>query len=104
MLTSYRGQQHIERIVTDAYGRRFRMVFAVNVVNGELKGRLISVISLDKQLTLSGSTNKVTYCLPITCSNEVVFSNVVNYQHFVSPYHSNSFLIHSQPTRAPSFC
>ncbi len=106
MLTPVSQPQLLERIFTDQFGRQFRMVFIVAVVDGELKGRLVSVrpISASNSLKLKGAIYSETICFPIECSTkkgETLY--VAAFSPVVSPYVSLEFLMTSQPTRAPSF-
>ena len=70
------GPQLLERIFTDVHGRQLRMVFMVAVVDGELKGKLVSVqplssrSTLDKQLHGTCPVSSGTICLPIECSHK----------------------------------
>ena len=98
--------QLIERIFTDKCGRQFKMIFLVAVVDGEIKGKLVSVQPLS-QSTLKLKGNSVTsdiICLPIVCSDkkgDTIYAS--SFTPVVSPYVSLEFLMTSQPTRAPSF-
>ncbi len=106
MLTRSQAPQLIERIFTDQFGRHFRMVFMVAVVDGELKGKLVSVqpISQADSLKLKGTcVSSGTICLPVECSDkkgETLY--VADFAPVISPYVSLEFLMTSQPTRAPS--
>ena len=97
--------QLIERIFTDQHGRQFRMVFMVAVVDGELKGKLVSVQPISAAShKLNGAVSSGTICLPISCSvkkAETIY--VADFAPVVSPYVSLESLMTSQPTRAPSF-
>jgi hypothetical protein len=99
--------QLLERIFTDQFGRCFRMVFMVAVVDGELKGKLVSVqpISEAASLKLKGTcVSSGTICLPTDISNKSVETEYVpSFVPVVSPYVSLEYLMTSQPTRAPSF-
>lgn len=105
----------ISRVFTDMSGRRFRLLFLVLVVNGEFKGRLISVepLAAVSKAQISGKVSINTsagafgvehiFCLPITCEYKDPATEYIHtFAEFVSPYFSNDFLITSQPTRAPS--
>ena len=102
-------QQHpnlIEKTFTDRLGRRFRMVFMVTAVNGELKGRLVSVQPLSpearpKQISRGEASVDILY-LPVVISNKVVETAYIPaYAPIVSPFNEMYFFV-SQPTRAPS--
>lgn len=110
MITPYSNSQFLSRIFTDATGRQFRLTFLVTVVNGELKGRLVSAqpVSVNQtsslQLTGHVCNSSDAFCLPITFSDKkpaTVYSP--SFAPVVSPYFSLEFLINSQPTRAPSY-
>jgi hypothetical protein len=96
--------QLIERIFTDQHGRQFRMVFMVAVVNGELKGKLVSVQPISAaSAKLHGTVSSGVICLPAECAAKE--GDTLYVQHvapIVSPYTSTEFLINTQPTRAPS--
>lgn len=105
MLTPYTSPQFLSRVFTDASGRQFRLTFLVAVVNGELKGRLVSAEPVSPTARLTGDVSDPTLCLPISCAQEEKSTEYVPaYAPVVSPFFSQfEFLIHSQPTRAPSF-
>jgi hypothetical protein len=112
MLTPYRPQ-FIEKILTDAYGREFRVTFAVSFVDGEVRGRIISAQPLHdgSGLALKGvraerktSVASTMPCLPVFFSNKASDTAYVPaYASTISHYFSLEFLINSQPTRAPAF-
>jgi len=96
--------QFISRVFTDQSGRQFKLLFLVLVVNGEFKGRLISVEPLSATTPrLVGNVSTGIFCLPIYCPiKEPDTEYVPSYARITSPYFSNDFLIYSQPTRAPA--
>ncbi len=97
MLTPYSQSQFIEKVFTDVNGRQFRMVFLVAIVNGEVKGRLVSVQPIASSIKYSGIP-----CLPVSCpKNTTVTEYVAAFTPVVSPYNELLFFV-SQPTRAPS--
>lgn len=101
MLTNYSIPQFISRNFTDCNGRQFRLTFLVAIVNGELKGRLVSAEPIGSQLSLEGRSG--SFCLPISCAEKKITTEYVPaYVPVASPYFSLEFLINSQPTRAPS--
>ena len=110
MITQYSKPQFLSRIFTDAAGRQFRLTFLVAVVDGELKGHLVSAepisatASVDRQLTGAVADVSSIFCLPIACPKQELSTEYVPaFALVVSPYFSAfEFLIHSQPTRAPS--
>ncbi len=97
MLVPYRPQ-FIERIMTDAVGRRFRVIFAVSFINGEVRGHIVSA---EEVMVLAGQTAK-PLCLSGSCSKEAPEEIISPFVPVASPYFSLEFLINSQPTRAPS--
>ena len=105
MIKALNNSQFVSRIFTDINGRQFRLNFFVTIVNGEIRGRLISAqpISSDTAL-LTGEVSDGSVCLPIACDNKkpsTVYTPA--FVPIVSPYFSLEFLINSQPTRAPAF-
>ena len=105
MLTPYSQSQFIEKILTDANGRQFRVVFMVSLVNGELKGRIISVKPVAANvLALAGAVSDAGFCLPCAkAAREVETPYFVSPAPFISPYFDSELLLTAQPTRAPSF-
>lgn len=102
MLIQYNQPKFVERIFVSKDGRQFKVVFLVAVVNGELKGQIVSVQLLSKALTGECSQNSIP-CLPISSpSNKSKSEYVPYYAPFVSPF-SELLFFTSQPTRAPSF-
>ncbi len=103
MLTPYTQSKFISKIFTDCSGRQFRLTFLVAVVNGELKGRLVSAEPLAQTANvLTGSVSDGAFCLPITFSNKKPATEYVSdFAPVVSPYIELYFFT-SQPTRAPS--
>ena len=106
MLTPYSNSKFLSKVFTDANGRQFRLTFFVTVVNGELKGRLISADPISHSIArLTGAVSKTDgiYYLPILTTQKVPSSEYIfDYVPVISPYFSLEFLINSQPTRAPS--
>jgi len=104
MLTAYRQQQFIEKILTDSFGRQYRVLFAVSFVDGEIRGRVVSATPLPIVNRLTGHSYTGSTCvyLPAANSNNKIFAE---YRHafipIVSPYIELYFFT-SQPTRAPS--
>lgn len=112
MLTPLNQSQFISRIFSDATGRKFRLTFLVAIVNGEVRGHLVSaepVSSSDNQTLitnyqLTGAVSDGSFCLPIICNNKKPATTYVSsLKPIVTPYFSLEFLINSQPTRAPSY-
>lgn len=105
MLTPYTKPQFISRVFTDTSGRQFRLTFLVTLVNGEVRGQLVSAHQISPVVArLSGevSTGSIL-CLPIFCGGaDPQTAYVPAFAPVASPYFSLEFLINSQPTRAPS--
>ena len=103
MLAPYRPQ-FIEKILTDAYGRRYRVVFAVSYLNGEVRGHIVSARAIEAVLKLSGQVTDTIGQLRLSgsCSSKEPEEIVSPYAPIVTPYLSLDYLINSQPTRAPS--
>lgn len=94
--------QFVSRVFTDVKGKQFRLNFVVSIVNGELKGRLVSVQPLSSKTIDIG--NDQIFCLPIVCDDKKPNTTYIS-KHFtlISPYFSQKdILLTSQPTRAPS--
>ena len=107
MLTPYQRPQFLSKIFTDASGRQFRLTFFVAMVDGELKGHLVSAEFLQKTsaAALPGEVSIFSnLCLPESCHNKIPETLYAPaFAPVVSPFFSQlEFLIHSQPTRAPS--
>ena len=108
MLNLSNPNRFVSRVFTDYSGRQFRMTCVVAVVNGELKGRLVSVQPLAKAYALKGLVSEnggrtSVECLPIYCpekKSETIYTPA--YAPIVSPY-TELYFFTSQPTRAPSF-
>lgn len=97
--------QFMSRIFTDASGRRFRLTFLVAMVDGEVRGHLVSAEPISASVAqLSGTVSDGSFCLPIICNNKKPATEYVSaFAPVVSPFFSLEFLINSQPTRAPSY-
>jgi hypothetical protein len=112
MLTPLNQSQFISRIFSDATGRQFRLTFLVAIVNGEVRGHLVSAepVSSSNNQTLitnyqlTGAVSDGNFCLPIICNNKKPATIYVSsLKPIATPYFSLEFLINSQPTRAPSY-
>ena len=110
MLSEYGCPQFLSRVFTDVSGRRFRLTFFAAVVDGEVRGRLVSAEPVSASVArLNGTANDASsgpiFFLPIAASAEKPATEYVSpFAPKVSPYFSAfELLIHSQPTRAPSF-
>jgi hypothetical protein len=86
----------VEKILTSANGERFRVLFLVTLVNGEVKAQIVSAKPILARPTLAiGSSDTIKE----KHNTEYIPSNIPE----VSPYFLLEFLINSQPTRAPSY-
>jgi len=76
------------------------MIFLVALVDGEVKGRLISV----ELIVESFRSAECVACLPGASIKKVPATEYIpTFAPAVSPYFSLEFLINSQPTRAPAY-
>ncbi len=104
MIKALNNSQFVSRIFTDVNGRQFRLNFFVTIVDGEIRGHLISAQPISSSAPLlTGEVSGGSICLPIVCDNkkpDTVY--IPDFVPVVSPYFSLEFLINSQPTRAPS--
>jgi len=107
----------VERIVTSQTGERFRVVFLVTLVNGEVRAKVISAEAIsapalklapgfvdsgadfsNKNFDHSSTLLLVGYSSPVIADTAYVF----DFAPEVSPFTSLLFFT-SQPTRAPSY-
>ena len=96
-----RDAQFVEKIATDRFGQQFKLTFLVAIVDGQLKGRLVSAQPLSQGAT--SAFQGATLQLPVICpKNETITEYAPAYAPIVSPY-NELFFFTSQPTRAPSF-
>lgn len=104
MLTPYSQSQFVEKIIADASGRQFRVIFLVALVNGEIRGRIVSVQPISQNiLSLEGAVSDGSFTLPSWTHNEVIETPYFRAPApFVSPYFDIETILNSQPTRAPS--
>lgn len=105
MLTPYSQSKIVEKILTDANGSQFKALFLVSLVNGEVKGRLLSLKPLTiRALALEGAVSDGSICLPSwTFDCEIQTPYVASVAPVKSPYFNTiDLIINSQPTRAPS--
>lgn len=103
MITSLSRPQFISRLFSDVSGRQFRLNFFVAVVDGEVRGHLLSVEPISSTVKLlAGEVADAFICLPIVCSDaQPVTAYVSPFIPVVSPY-TELYFFTSQPTRAPS--
>ena len=109
MLANYIQPKFLSRIFTDPTGRQFCLTFLVTVVDGEVRGRLISAepispdVSASPTLQLDGDIDDGVLCLPTVSFKKV---SGTEYKHsfvpVISPY-TELYFFTSQPTRAPSY-
>jgi hypothetical protein len=104
MLTPYSQSKFVQKILTSQSGERFRVLFYVTLVNGELKGKIISAQAVNESASQSFKYSQpvVTIAAP-RIKKKVNTEYVSAYAPTSSPYFSLEFLINSQPTRAPAF-
>lgn len=112
MITPYTQSKFIERTLTSDSGERFRVLFLITLVNGEVNVQIISAkpISARPRLAIDSSdadiSSKAYPCYYLSaCSTKKKHDTlyIPSNAPKVSPYFSLEFLINSQPTRAPSF-
>ena len=102
-LQVYQGGRFVEKIFTDQAGQQFKLVFFVALVNGEVKGTLVSAQPMQRRSGLGGQASAEVLYLPISVpQNDVVTEYIPAYVPVISPY-NELFFFTSQPTRAPSF-
>ena len=102
MLTPNR-YQFLEKLYTSPTGEQFKVLFLVHLVNGELKGRVVSIKPVPNAVqALKGECS--VKCLPCLNKSKRIDGSVISiYASVVAPYFSLEFLINSQPTRAPAY-
>ncbi len=106
MITPYSQSKFVEKILTSAGGERFRVLFLVTLVNGEVKAQIVSaklISSKSPRFHLVGTHKVEPLCLSAYYvkekhNTEYVPSNAPE----VSPY-IELYFFNSQPTRAPAF-
>ncbi len=106
MLTPYSRSNFVEKVLTDHSGRQFRALFLVTLVNGEVKGHLLSLKPMPmKTLAIEGAVSDGSICLPCwTTDCEIETPYVASYAPVISPYFSElDIFLSTQPTRAPAF-
>ncbi|MFA6273068.1 MAG: hypothetical protein WC673_01055 [Candidatus Paceibacterota bacterium] len=107
MLTPYLNSQFVEKILTDRYGRQFRCLFLVALVDGEVKGKLVAiqpVVKVEPSQKCEGSTfTDYKKCLlPVFYIPKKIFTDRV-WLPIVSYFAPKDFsFVMSQMTRAPS--
>lgn len=106
MLSPYIQPKLVEKVLTDRFGRRFRCLFLVALVNGEIKGKLVSAQEISVAVgllhTCSSPTATARHLLPVLRKSKKVFTERV-WLPVVSPFVPKDFsFVMSQMTRAPS--
>jgi len=106
MLKPLQPSKFVERIITSQTGERYRVVFLVTLVNGEVRAKAISAELISTPVLKLGSVDSdgsVILSLPGASSVGVADTTYIfSYSPIVSPFTSLLFFT-SQPTRAPSF-
>lgn len=110
MLTPYLKSQFVEKVLTNRFGRQFRCLFLVTLVDREIKARLVSaqeisvaVVAVGLLQVCSSPTATVEHLLPIFRASKKIFTERV-WLPIVSPFVPKDFsFVMSQMTRAPSF-
>jgi hypothetical protein len=111
MLTPHLQSRFIEKVLTDRNGQQFRVLFLVSLINGEVRGQVVSaqpIYGQVKTVSLPSSVAKETswskLCLPCTkAAAKIIGSKIRPWTRVASPYYSSLEFFMSQPTRAPSF-
>ena len=111
MLTPNLQSRFIEKVLTDRAGQQYRVLFLVSLVNGEVRGQIVSAQPIYEDanvIRLPGRVAKaqsfVKLCLPCTkAAAKIISSSVRSWARVASPYYSSLEFFMSQPTRAPSF-
>jgi hypothetical protein len=111
MLTPHLQSRFIEKILTDRNGQQFRVLFLVSLVNGEVRGQIVSaqpVFDEVKAAGLPGRVYKMASCtkLYLSCTKaaaKIIQTKIRSWSRVASPYYSSLEFFMSQPTRAPSF-
>ncbi len=100
MLAPYSPGKYFEKILTNAEGQQFRVLFLVALVNGELKAQIISAEPLTQPLATK--TQEVA-CLPVYKEKQShSYTYTPSFAPILSPL-NDFFFFMSQPPRAPSF-
>ena len=95
MLAPYSRSQFVEKILANAKGEEFRVIFLVCLEGGEIRAQIVSAEKIDSgkkgALSLPGITG--------FCPQEISYT-----PFFSSAFSSfdELFFFNSQPTRAPS--
>ena len=96
MLTPYSQSKFVEKILTNAKGEQFRVVFCVAFVNGEVKAQIVSATPISQTIE-----HKEVLCLPVFKEKVAqVFSYIPAFVSKISPF-NQFFFFNSQPTRGP---
>ena len=106
MLTPYLKSQFVEKVLTDRYGRQFRCLFLVALVNGEVKGKLVSAQEISVAVgllhTCGSPTATAGHLFQILKAPKKIYTDCV-WLPIVSYFAPKDFsFVMSQMTRAPS--
>lgn len=94
MLKPYLQQKIVERVLRNASGERFRVVFLLSLVDGSVQARILSATPLFKRHAYA--------CLPcIEDTRATDFPYTAAFAHVYS-WFDELFFFMSQPTRAPA--
>lgn len=95
MLTPQLRSQFVTKVLTSPNGEKFKVVFLVALVNGEVKAQVVSATLISEKAEVA--------CLPAPITkSKTVFDYTPAFSEILSPFIS-LFFLNSQPTRAPSF-
>ncbi|OHA19798.1 MAG: hypothetical protein A2836_02610 [Candidatus Taylorbacteria bacterium RIFCSPHIGHO2_01_FULL_45_63] len=98
MLTPSLRSQFVTKILASKTGEKFRVVFIVTLVQGEVQARMISA----EPLEVDSSRKKEIKALGGEVKSVVKESEVTPTLKTPSPFFNNFLFFTSQPTRAPS--
>jgi len=97
MITPYSHSKFVEKILTNAKGEQFRVVFCVSLIGGEIKAHIVSATPISQ-----GLEQKKVLCLPVVLEKVAQeFTYTPAFAPVLSPF-NQFFFFNSQPTRAPS--
>ncbi|HEY4496465.1 MAG TPA: hypothetical protein VJC04_03910 [Candidatus Paceibacterota bacterium] len=106
MLTPYLNSQFVEKVITDRYGRQFRCLFLVALIDGETKGKLISVQKISGTVGLFWFRNSPTvpakHLLSVFHTSKKILTEYACLPIVSSLIPKDFSFVMSQMTRAPS--
>ncbi len=94
MLTTQLRSQFVTKVLTSQSGEKYKVVFLVALVNGEVKAQVVSAEPLIK-------TEPIYLAQPFIKA-PVSFVYKPSFKEILSPF-ASLFFFNSQPTRAPAF-